>query len=133
MEKTFQPGMRIGQAVGRAGKSNSDVIIVHAATNNVATSTPEKLCEETVGTLKQVQTNNPKAKVVFSSIFRRKDIMGLSNKVKMVNELHADELALNGLDMIDNSNIMFSSLWDNGLHIYMMEALESFLVTLVVS
>ena len=59
--------------------------------------------------------------------------MGLSNKVKMVNELLADELALNGLDMIDNSNIMFSSLWDNGLHIYMMEALESFLVTLVVS
>ena len=109
--------MRIGQAVEKAGKSKSDVIIVHAATNNVATSTPEKLCKETVGILKQIQMNNPTAKVVFSSLFRRKDNMGLNNKVKKVNELLADELALNGLDMIDNSNIMFSNLWDDGLHI----------------
>ena len=69
VEKRFQPGMRIGQAIDKAGKSNSDVIIVHAATNNVASSTPQKLCEETVRTLKQIQANNPKAKVVYSSIF----------------------------------------------------------------
>ena len=118
VEKRFQPGMRIGQAVDRAGKSNSnDVIIVHAATNNVASSTPEKLCEETVRTLKQIQANNPKAKVAFSSIFKRKDNMALNNTVKKVNELLEAELALNGLDMIDNSNIMFSNLWDDGLHI----------------
>eukprot|EP00112_Aurelia_sp_Birch-Aquarium-sp1_P000031 Seg1000.11 transcript_id=Seg1000.11/GoldUCD/mRNA.D3Y31 product="hypothetical protein" protein_id=Seg1000.11/GoldUCD/D3Y31 len=117
VEKRFQPGMRIGQAVDKAGKSNSDVIIVHAATNNVASSTPEKLCEETVRTLKQIQANNPKAKVVFSSIFKRKDNMALNNKVKKVNELLENELALNGLDIIDNSNIMFSNLWDDGLHI----------------
>ena len=117
VEKRFQPGMRIGQAVEKAGKSNSDVIIVHAATNNVASSTPEKLCEETVRTLKKIQANNPKAKVVFSSIFKRKDNMALNNKVKKVNEFLETELALNGLDMIDNSNIMFSNLWDDGLHI----------------
>ena len=118
MEKRFQPGMRIGQAVDRAGKSNSnDVIIVHAATNNVASSTPEKLCKETVRTLKQIQANNPKAKVAFSSIFKRKENMALNNTVKKVNELLETELALNGLDMIDNSNIMFSNLWDDGLHI----------------
>ena len=117
VEKRFQPGMRIGQAVEKTGKSNSDVIIVHAATNNVASSTPEKLCEETVRTLKQIQANNPKAKVAFSSIFKRKDNMALNNKVKKVNELLETELALNGLDMIDNSNIMFSNLWDDGLHI----------------
>ena len=43
--------------------------------------------------------------------------MGLENKVKKVNKLLADELALNGLDMNDNSNIMFSNLRDDGLHI----------------
>ena len=43
--------------------------------------------------------------------------MGLDNKVKKVNKLLADELALNGLDMNDNSNIMFSNLRDDGLHI----------------
>eukprot|EP00112_Aurelia_sp_Birch-Aquarium-sp1_P002341 Seg1257.2 transcript_id=Seg1257.2/GoldUCD/mRNA.D3Y31 product="hypothetical protein" protein_id=Seg1257.2/GoldUCD/D3Y31 len=117
VEKRFQPGMRIGQVVDKAGKSNSDVIIVHAATNNVASSTPGKLCEETVRTLKEIQANNPKAKVVFSSIFKRKDNMALNNKVKKVNELLENELALNGLDMIDNSSIMFSNLWDDGLHI----------------
>ena len=128
MEKRFQPRMRIGQAVDRVGKSNSFmrtgqakatifVISVHAATNNVASSTPEKLCEETVRTLMQIQANNPKAKVAFSSIFKRKENMALNNTVKKVNELLETELALNGLDMIDNSNIIFSTLWDHGLHI----------------
>ena len=83
VETRFQPGMRIGQAVDKSGKSNNnDVIIVHAATNNVASSTPEKLCDETVRTLKQIQANNPKAKVAFSSIFKRKDNMALNNTVK---------------------------------------------------
>ena len=50
-------------------------------------------------------------------IFKRKDNMALNNTVKKVNELLETELALNGLDMIDNSNIMFSNLWDDGLHI----------------
>ena len=86
-------------------------------TNNVASSTPEKLFEETVRTLKQIQANNPKAKVVFSSIFKRKDNMALNNEVKKVNKLFETELALNGLDMTDNSNIMFSNLWDDSLHI----------------
>ena len=43
--------------------------------------------------------------------------MALNNTVKKVNELHETELALNGLDIIDNSNIMLSNLWDDGLHI----------------
>ena len=43
--------------------------------------------------------------------------MALNATVKKVNELLETELALNGLDMIDNSNIMFSNLWDDGLHI----------------
>ena len=43
--------------------------------------------------------------------------MALNNTVKKVSELLETELALNGLDMIDNSNIMFSNLWDDGLHI----------------
>ena len=122
MEKRFQPGMRMGQAVDKAGKSNNnDVIIVHAATNNVASSTPEKLCNETLRTLKQLQANNPKAKVAFSSIFKRKDDMALNNTVKKVNELLETELALNGLDIIDNSNIMFLVIYGLTASILMME------------
>ena len=34
-----------------------------------------------------------------------------------MNELLAEELALNGIDYIDNSNILFSNLWHDGLHV----------------
>ena len=64
--------MKIEQA-DKAGESNSDVTIVHTVINDVASSTPEKLCEETVRTLKQTQASNPRAKLVFSSIFKRKE------------------------------------------------------------
>ena len=117
VEKRFKPGMRIQQAVEKAGHTDSDVIIVHAATNNAAISTPEELCEETIETLRHIQANNPNAKIAFSSIFKRKDDLNLNCKVNKVNELLADELALDGFDFIDNCNVMFSDLWDDGLHI----------------
>ena len=45
------------------------------------------------------------------------DNMGLKNIAKKVIEFLADELPLNGLDMIKNSNIMFNNLWDHDFHI----------------
>ena len=51
------------------------------------------------------------------SIFKTKALnnMALNNKVRKVNELLETELALNGLDMIDNSNIMFNSIQFNSI------------------
>ena len=117
LKKKFKPGMKIKEAASLAGKSNSDVISIHAGTNNVDNSSPEQLCEDVVETLNKVQANNPKARIGFSSIFRRKDDQNLHTKVTKVNTLLEDELALNGIDIIDNSNILFSNLWKDGLHI----------------
>ena len=109
--------MKIKEAASLAGKSNSDVIIIHGGTNNVDNSSPEQLCKDVVETLNKVQANNPKARIGFSAIFRRKDDQNLNTKVTKVNTLLEDELALNGIDIIDNSNIFFSNLWKDGLHI----------------
>ena len=34
-----------------------------------------------------------------------------------VNKLLEEELAMNGIDFTDNSDIPFSNLWEDGLHI----------------
>ena len=117
VEIKYTRGMKINQAAQRAGKGNNDVIIVHVGTNNLNTSTPKQICKETIDILNQIQKNNPKSRIVFSSIFKRKDNMSLNAKAMKVNKLLADELAVNGLDVIDNSNVTFSNLWKDGLHI----------------
>ena len=117
IEIKFTRGMKINQTVQTAGKSNSDVIVVHVGTNNLSANTPEQICKETVDMLHQVQKNNPKSRVVYSSVFKRKDNMSLNAKAMKVNKLLAEELSINGLDMIDNSKVMFSNLWKDGLHI----------------
>lgn len=113
----FKPGMKIEQTTKAVGKTEHDIIIIHAATNNIASKTPEQLSKEVVNQLKHVQDNNPKARIVFSSVIRRKDDSSLNSKVTKLNKLLEDETALNGFDMIDNSNIVFSNLWTDGLHI----------------
>ena len=68
--------------------------------------------------LDQIQKNNQQSRIAFSSIFfKRKDNMSLNAKAMKVNKLLAEELAINGLDMIDNSNVTFSNLLKDGLHI----------------
>ena len=108
--------MKIKQAVNKAGKTDSDVIIVHAATNDLRSSTPEKLASEITNTLKSIQENNPTSKIAFSSIFRRQD-KELNAKATKVNKMLEEELMLNGFDVIDNKNILFSNLATDGLHI----------------
>ena len=105
------------QTTKEVGKTNQDIIIIHAATNNVAAKTPEQLSKDVINQLKQVQKNNPEARIVFSSVIRRRDDPALNAKVTKLNKLLEDETVLNGFDMIDNSNIMFSNLWTDGLHI----------------
>ena len=104
----FQPGMKIKQAVKKAGKSDNDVIIIHAATNDLQSTSPDQLSDDAINTLRQVQENNPKAHVALSSILRRKDNHALNAKAKKVNEVLAEKLALSGFNRIDNSNILFS-------------------------
>lgn len=117
VEKKYKPGMRMKEAVKQTGKVDSDVMIVHAATNNVAPTTPQELCKETMDTLGGIQKNNPNAKIAFSAVFRRKDSHELNAKVTQLNELLAEKLPLNGFDMIENDNILFSNLKSDGLHL----------------
>ena len=102
--------------MNKAGKTDTDVIIVHAATNDLRSSTPEKLASEITNTLKSIQENNPTSKIAFSSIFRRQD-KELNAKATKVNKMLEEELMLNGFDVIDNKNILFSNLATDGLHI----------------
>ena len=119
-----KPGMKIEQTTKEVGKTNQDIIIIHVATNNVAAKTPEQLSKDVINQLKQVQKNNPEARIVFSSVIRRRDDPALNAKVTKLNKLLEDETVLNGFDMIDNSTIMFSNLWKDGLHT--MEGFESY-------
>ena len=48
------------EAASLAGKSSSDVIIIHAGTNNVDNSSPEQLCEDAVN-VKQSTSEQPKS------------------------------------------------------------------------
>ena len=109
-------GMRIQQAADTLGKTKSHIIIVHAATNDWSKSTPEKLAEEVLSTMQRRQENNKQAKIAYSSVFRRQD-KGLNMKVIKLNKFLEDDLTLNGFDVIDNSNILFSNLCNDGLHI----------------
>ena len=63
-----------------------------------------------------MQKSNPEARIVFSSVIRRRNDPALNAKVTKLNKLLEDETVLNGFDMIDNSNII-SNLWTDGLHI----------------
>ena len=97
-------GMKIQQAAKKLGKCDSNIIIVHAGTNNVQDSSPETLVHETMTTLNKIQKQNPSAQVVYSSVFRRKEH---NEKVQKFNRLIEEEVSLNGIELIDNSNIYF--------------------------
>ena len=111
-----QSGMRIKQAAAKTGKTDSDVIIVHAGTNNLSSISPEQLSTEVLDTLQKIQDNNKQSKVVFSSVFKRTD-KGLNLKIIKLHKILNEELTLNGFDIIDNDNIYFSNLAKDGLHL----------------
>ncbi len=108
--------MKIQQAVSKAGKSHSDIIMVHAGTNSLATTSPENLSFEIVETLKKIQNNNKESNVMFSSVSKRAD-KGLNFKVIKLDKTLNEELLLNGFDIIENDNINFHNLSRDGLHL----------------
>jgi len=109
--------MKIKQAISEAGETNKGIIIVHVATNHAKSSTPERLCKDVIDTLQQIQNSNPNSRIAFSSVIRRKDDQVINMKVRKLNGLLEEELALNGFDIIDNNNIQYSNLWTDGLHV----------------
>ena len=118
VEIRFKPGMRIEETNKKVGENNEfDVIIVHAGTNSLRDETPKELTEKIVATLDKVQKCNPTAPIAFSSILKRSDDQSLNTKGTKVNELLDDELSIKGKDIIDNNTIMYSNLWNDGLHL----------------
>ena len=99
------------------GSDNSDVIIVHAGTNNVNDKSPSDLAEVIVNSMESVQKKNPSARVTYSSIFKRKDDQTLNAKARKVNELLSEELSIRGIEFINNDSIKYSKLWKDGLHL----------------
>ena len=95
-----QSGLRIKQAVAKAGETDKDVIIVHAGTNNLSTTSPEQLSKEVPDTLQKIQENNKESKVVFSSIFKGTD-KGLNHKIIALHKILNEELTLNCFDIIE--------------------------------
>ena len=112
------PGARIAKMKNqRKLEPDSDVIIVHAGTNNLKSATPVQLSNEIIETLDDIKSNNPGAQVVFSSIFKRSDELHLNAKVIQTNKISKDKLLLQGYVLIDNDNILFTNLAKDGLHI----------------
>ena len=117
IEIRCKPGLRIEQTSAQVGKTDSDVIVVHVGTNNVKSYSPQELANEIGNTLEKIQSDNPSAKIAFSSIFKRKDDQSLNTKIQKVNDLVAEALGLKGMDFIENKNIIYSNLGTDGLHL----------------
>ena len=61
------PGARIAKMKNlRKLEPDSDVIIVHAGTNNLKSATPVQLSNEIIETLDDIKSNNPGAQTMIS-------------------------------------------------------------------
>ena len=116
-------GSRIRQATQQVGKSDSDIIVVHAGTNYIKSSNAEALSDDIINTLNKIQESNnpsnPTSQIAYSSMFRRNDKNDPTpnRKVAEVNKILEEKLNLHGFDFINNANILFCNLWKDGLHI----------------
>ena len=117
VETRFKPGMKVKKAVKQTGKVESDVIIIQAANNNVSSTILQESCKETTEVLREIQKNNPKAKICLSAAFGRKDSNELNAKVFKLHKLLAETLPLNGIDIIENNSILFSKWKSDSLHL----------------
>ena len=112
-------GSRFGQATQQVGKSDSDIIVVHAGTNDIKSSNPDMLSDDIINTLNKIQESNPSSQIAYSSMFRRNDKNDPTpnRKGAEVNKILEEKLNLHGFDLINNANILFCNLWKDGLHI----------------
>ena len=102
--------------------SDTNVILIHYGTNNFKSTEPEALGDEVLDTMKQIQEKHKKAQIVFSSRFRYMDNHQLNATVMKTSKILKDALLLNGFDHMDNSNILFSTMVKDGLHIKKVES-----------
>ena len=112
-------GMKVEEAANHVD-CDADVIITHAGTNNLRDSTPQEVAEKVVKTFKKIKQKNSKAQLAYSSIFRRKGnaaANGMNVKVFQTNKILKEELMLQGIDFIDDDNILYGNICDDGLHI----------------
>ena len=113
-----ESGMRVEEAANYVD-SDADVIIMHAGTNNLRDSTPKEIAEKVMKAFKNIKKRNPKARLAYSSIFRRKGIAaanGMNVKAFQTNKILKEELMLLGIDFIDNENILYGNICEDGLH-----------------
>ena len=105
-------GSRIRQATQQVGKSDSDIIVVHAGTNDIKSSNAEALSDEIINTLNKIQESNPSSQIAYSSMFRRNDKNDPTpnRKIAEVNKILEEKLNLHGFDFINNANILFYNL-----------------------
>ena len=111
-------GARISELQHKYIDPNSDIVIVHAGTNDIQSSTPEQLAEDIVTNLKKIKSKcSMQTKVAFSSIVRRTDDDELNAKVAITNRMLEGKLLLHGVGMINNNNILSSNICTDGLHL----------------
>ena len=58
----------------------------------------------------------PPAQTLYDLQRKDSDLL-INTKVRKLNGLLEEELAINGFDIIDNGNIQYSNLWKDGLHV----------------
>ena len=112
-------GMRVEEAANHVDP-DADEIIMHAGTNNLRGSTTEEVAEKVMKTFKNIKKKNPKAQIAHSSIFRRKGIAaanGMNVKVFQTNKILKEELMLLSIEFIDNDNILYGDICEDGLYI----------------
>ena len=111
--------MRVEEAANHVDPG-AHVIIMHAGTNNLRESTPEQVAEKVMKTFKNIKKRNPKAQLSYSSIFRRKGTAaasGMNVKAFQTNKILKEELMLLGIDFIDNDNILYGNICQDGIHV----------------
>ena len=105
-------GMKLEEAANHVDP-DTDVIIMHAGTNNLRDSTPEEITEKVMKTFKNIKKRSPKAQLEYSSIFRRKGTAaanGMNAKAFQTNKILKEEFMLLGIDFIDRLHFIWQYL-----------------------
>ena len=94
-----------------------DSIIVHVGTNNLREGNSMKITDKLNRCLTYIQARNLDCQVAYSSIFKRKDDPIFNRCGQDINEKIKERLMQRGINLIDDSNILFSNLYRDGLHL----------------
>ena len=70
-----------------------------------------------IGNAEKIQENNPRAKIAYSAVFRRKDSYESKVKIRQVNKILSEEMLMHGFQITPNENILFSNLNNDSLNL----------------